>query len=160
MTQKIRLYGTDRKLLPLHIACAMQPPAEVIAALLRPDTVTGMSTVKTLMKNAKKKNRIISKTKSKYWTRTHKFGIRLPHSVEEALAIDKENGDTLWWDAICKEMKNVRVAFEEYDGNVKDLVGYKRLHMHMIFDIKMGENFRRKARMVAGGDGAVADGLG
>lgn len=65
MTQKIRLYGTDRKLLPLHIACAMQPPAEVIAALLRPDTVTGMSTVKTLMKNAKKKNRIIgSKDKS------------------------------------------------------------------------------------------------
>ena len=99
----------------------------------------------------KKKNRIISTTKSKYWTRTHKFGIRLPHSVDEALAIDKENGDTLWWDAICKEMKNVRVAFEEYDGNVKDLVGYKRLHMHMIFDIKMGENFRRKARLVADG---------
>jgi len=55
----------------------------------------------------KKRQRIISKTKSKYWTRTHKFGIRLPHSVEEALAIDKENGDTLWWDVICKEMKNV-----------------------------------------------------
>ena len=99
----------------------------------------------------KKRNRIISKTKSKYWTRTHKFGIRLPHSVKEALAIDKENGDTLWWDAICKEMKNVRVAFEEYDGDVKDLVGYKKLNCHMIFDIKMGENFRRKARLVADG---------
>ena len=99
----------------------------------------------------KKRNRIIAKTKSKYWTRTHKFGIRLPHSVEEALAIDRENGDTLWWDAICKEMKNVRVAFEEYDGDVKDLVGYKKLDMHMIFDIKMGENFRRKARLVADG---------
>ena len=99
----------------------------------------------------KKKHRIISKTKSKYWARTHKFGIRLPHSVEEALAIDKENGDTLWWDAICKEMKNVRVAFEEYDGDTKDLIGYKKLDMHMIFDIKMGENFRRKARLVADG---------
>jgi hypothetical protein len=60
----------------------------------------------------KKRNRIIAKTKSKYWTRTHKFGIRLPHSVEEALATDRENGDILWWDAICKEMKNIRVAFE------------------------------------------------
>jgi len=99
----------------------------------------------------KKRNRIIAKTKSKYWTRTHKFGIRLPHSVEEALAVDRENGDTLWWDAICKEMKNVRIAFEEYDGDIKDLVGYKKLDMHMIFDIKMGENFRRKARLVADG---------
>ena len=54
----------------------------------------------------KKKHRIIAKTKSKYWTRTHKFGIRLPHSVEEALAIDRENGDTMWWDAICKEMNS------------------------------------------------------
>jgi hypothetical protein len=48
-------------------------------------------------------------------------------------------------------MKNVRVAFEEYDGDVKDLVGYKKLNCHMIFDIKMGENFRRKARLVADG---------
>jgi len=56
------------------------------------------------------------------------------------LAIDKVNGDTLWWDAICKEMKNVRVAFEEYDGNISDLVGYKKLDMHMIFDVKVGEN--------------------
>jgi hypothetical protein len=48
-------------------------------------------------------------------------------------------------------MKNVRVAFEEYDGNVDNLVGYKKLDMHMIFDIKMGENFRRKARLVADG---------
>jgi len=99
----------------------------------------------------KKRQRIISKTKSKYWTRTHKFGIRLPHSVEEALAIDNENGDALWLDAICKEMKNVRVAFEEYDGNISDLVRYKKLDMHMIFDVNMGENFRRKARLVADG---------
>ena len=103
----------------------------------------------------KKRNRIISKTKTKYWTRTHKFGLKLPKSVKEALAIDRENGDTLWWDAICKEMKNVRVAFEEFDGDVKSLVGYQKIDCHMIFDIKMGENFRRKARMVAGGHKTV-----
>jgi len=50
-----RLYGIDRKLPPLHIAVAMQSPPEVIAAMIRPDTTTGMSTVKTLMKNSKKK---------------------------------------------------------------------------------------------------------
>ena len=99
----------------------------------------------------KKRDRIISKVKSKYWTRTHKFGIQLPHSVEEAIAIDKDNGNTLWWDSICKEMKNVRIAFEEFDGDVSKLVGYKKLGVHVIFDIKMGENFRRKARLVADG---------
>ena len=99
----------------------------------------------------KKKARIISKVKSKYWTRTHKFGIRIPKSVEEAKRLDRENGDTLWWDAICMEMKNVRIAFEEYAGEISDLVGYQKVNCHMIFDIKFGENFRRKARMVAGG---------
>ena len=29
--------------------------------------------------------------------------------------------------------------------------GYQKVNCHMIFDVKMGENFRRKARMVAGG---------
>ena len=48
-----------------------------------------------------KKNRIISKVKSKYWVRTHKFGSRIPKNVDEALQIDKENHDNKWWQAIC-----------------------------------------------------------
>ena len=55
----------------------------------------------------KKQERILAKLKSKYWQRTHKFGIRIPKSVEQAVTVDKENGNTLWWDAICKEMTNV-----------------------------------------------------
>ena len=35
----------------------------------------------------RKKNRILSKVKSKYWQRTHKYGIRIPKSVEEAYRI-------------------------------------------------------------------------
>ena len=31
-----------------------------------------------------KRSRIINKVKSKYWKCTHKYGIRLPHAVEEA----------------------------------------------------------------------------
>ena len=100
-----------------------------------------------------KKKHMISKVKSKYWTRTHKFGIKIPKSVKEARDFDKDNEDNLWWAAILKEMKNVMVAFERYDGDVKDLTdkGYTKIECHMIFDIKMGENFRRKARLVAGG---------
>ena len=49
--------------------------------------------------------------------RTHKFVIRVPKSFAEAKRLDEENGDKLWWDAICKEMKNVNIAFEEFEGD-------------------------------------------
>ena len=71
--------------------------------------------------------------------------------MEEAKRFDDENGNTLWMDAIMLEMRNVRIVFEQYDGDIKDLVGYTSINCHLIFDIKMGENFCRKARMVAGG---------
>jgi Reverse transcriptase (RNA-dependent DNA polymerase) len=58
----------------------------------------------------------------------------------------------MWWDAILKEMKNVRPAFEAWEGSKEDLPpGYQEIKCHIIFDVKMGENFRRKARFVAGG---------
>ena len=69
----------------------------------------------------RRRNRIVAKVKSKYWIWTHKFGIRIPKSVEEAVKLDKANGDTLWWDAICKEMKNVRPAFEEFEGPKEEI---------------------------------------
>ena len=74
----------------------------------------------------KKRNCIIAKVKSKYWVKTHKFGIKVPKSVEQAVQFDKENGNTLWWDAICQEMKTIRIAFEIFEGEVKDIpIGYK-----------------------------------
>ena len=44
----------------------------------------------------RKKNRIISKVKPKYWRTTHTFDIRLPHSVEEALEIDRHTSTDYW----------------------------------------------------------------
>ena len=52
------------------------------------------------------RNRILSKVKTKYWQRTHKFGIKIPKNVKEALRIDDENGDTQWRDAFKKETQN------------------------------------------------------
>ena len=100
----------------------------------------------------KKRTAIIGKMKStKHWERTHKYGIRVPRNVKEAFEIDAENGDHLWAEAIGLEMKNNRVAFEEYDGEIEDLVGYEQISGHLIFDVKLSENFRRKARYVADG---------
>ena len=49
-------------------------------------------------------------------------------------------------------MGNVRPAFEVFEGTKDQLpVGYQFMKCHMIFDVKFGENFRRKAWLVAGG---------
>ena len=99
----------------------------------------------------KKRKLIIAKLKSKYWQRTHKYGIRVPKTVNEALKIDKEEGNTFWADAIEEEMRKIRPAFQLYKGDTKELVGHQEITTHFIFDIKLGENFRRKARLVADG---------
>jgi hypothetical protein len=43
----------------------------------------------------KKQESIISAVNKRYWKRTHKFGFHLPHTVEEALQIDKECNSTI-----------------------------------------------------------------
>ena len=102
----------------------------------------------------RKRDRIISAVNKRYWKRTHKFGIRIPHSVDEAIAIDKENGNTLWQDAIQKEMTNVMVAFKFIGKGVEPPPGYQKIKCHMVFDVKL-DGFKRKAREVA--DGHMTD---
>ena len=106
----------------------------------------------------RKRDQIIKKVKAKYWQTTHKFGIRLPKTVEEALRIDEENGNTLWRDAIEKEMRKAKVSYtaiqdatpQEVRSNKCDaLRGHQEIKCHIIFDVKM--DFTRKARFVAGG---------
>jgi Reverse transcriptase (RNA-dependent DNA polymerase) len=129
---------------------AHEPPFNVWA----PDLIAQRERIVTAAK----------KNKNKYWQTTHKFGFRMPKSVKEALQIDHDEGNTLWRDAIEKEMRNVRPAFKKWivpggvvgDGNPElarskyYLVGYQEIKCHMIFDIKV-ENLVRKARFVAGG---------
>ena len=69
----------------------------------------------------RKKSAIISKIKSLYWQTIHRYGVHLPKTTAEALRIDHENGDILWQDAICKEMANVRVAFEEFSEPLSNM---------------------------------------
>jgi hypothetical protein len=99
----------------------------------------------------RKQKRILQKVKSKYWARTHKYGIRIPKNIKEAMEIDKELGNSLWMDAVKLEMQNVRIAFEDFDGDPNTLIGYTQITGHLVFDVKLGENFRRKARYCADG---------
>ena len=100
-----------------------------------------------------KRMRIISlvkKRSARYLKKTHKFGIEVPRSVAEAYALDETNKNTFWADAIAKEMKDVKPAFKKLENGETVPIGYQRVNCHMIFDVKM-EDFRRKARLVAGG---------
>ena len=54
-------------------------------------------------------------------------------------------------DAIKQEMANVRIAFEEFDSNPQNLVGYTQITGHLVFDVNLGENFCSKARYCADG---------
>ena len=106
----------------------------------------------------KRKQRIIGKVKSKYWKSTHKFGIEIPKSVNEAYKIDRETGTSHWTRAIEKEIRNVRIAFDEIEGATEQMMrtgkirpGYSHCSTHMIFDVKMDGSFTRKARLVADG---------
>ena len=58
-----------------------------------------------------KRRDILPEVKTKYWSCTHKYGVRVPKSIAEARRLDKENGNTLWQDAIDKEMKKNGIAF-------------------------------------------------
>jgi hypothetical protein len=64
----------------------------------------------------RKCNRNMAKVKHYYWRQTHKFGIRLPKTIAEALTIDDETGTGFWRKALGKEMAKVKVAWMVADG--------------------------------------------
>ena len=81
-----------------------------------------------------------------------KFGIMIPNSVKEALIMDRQANNTLWTNAISKEMAALEKAkcFKYYPPNHKVPNNFQYAPLRMIFDVKQ-ENLRRKARLVAGG---------
>jgi len=96
----------------------------------------------------RKKDHILKAVRTRYLKRSHKFGLQLPKSIEEAYEIDKETGTDYWPSAILKEMKNNSVAFQLVEE--QDIpIGYQWIPCHMVFDIKL--DLTRKARFVAGG---------
>ena len=98
----------------------------------------------------KKRDRLIAAVNKRYHKRTHKFGVRVPKTVEEAKRIDADNGNMLWQDAMHKEIDAVSVAFDLTPEGEKPPPTHQPIDCHLAFDVKM-EDFRRKARLVAGG---------
>ena len=66
----------------------------------------------------RKKYRIVAKVlqqcAKKYAKTTTKFGIKCPKIFDQDLALDKKNGNTLWADAIPKEIRNIGTTWKNY----------------------------------------------
>lgn len=97
----------------------------------------------------RKRDQIISKVVSRVKKKSHKYGVQIPRSVQEAYELDQRNGNNLWRAAIQKEMENVSIAFEILEDDEQLPNGFKPASCHLIFDVKM--DFTRKARYVLDG---------
>ena len=60
----------------------------------------------------KKRDRIISKAKTKYWRNTHKYDVRLPKTAAEALEMYRQTCQPLWVNAINKNMSKSEVLYK------------------------------------------------
>ncbi len=85
---------------------------------------------------------LVKKWKISYLKKNLKFGIEVPTLVDHALKINKRNGNTLWADAIAKEMKDARITFKCLNPGEHAPLDYKWIKCHMIFDIKIEEEGR------------------
>ena len=94
----------------------------------------------------RKRDIIISAVKARVKKATHKYGIRVPNTIEEAIAIDEQNGNTLWQDSIAKEMKTILPAFDILTYGTKPPSRFTPSSGHIVFDMKM--DFTRKSRWV------------
>jgi hypothetical protein len=97
----------------------------------------------------RKRDIILSKINARIRKTTHKYGIEIPTSVENAMGIDRSNNNTFWKDALAKGMTEVGVAFEVIEEDKKASIGWSKVTGHLVWDVKM--DFTRKARWVLDG---------
>ena len=93
-----------------------------------------------------------SKRAQRFGEVVYKFGVRIPRSVKEAIQLDKENGNTLWQDAMEKEIGQINEykVYRSLGQGAEVPPGYQLIPVRMVFDVK--QTLQRKARLVARGD--------
>ena len=117
----------------------------------------GWKKLKRIGRRAKVLRRMLnaSKRAQRYNEITYKFGVRVPRSVEEARRLDAENGNTLWQEAMDRELAQIK----EYEvchslgKNGRVPPGYQLIPVRMVFDVK--QDLKRKGRLVARGDKTI-----
>ena len=64
-----------------------------------------------------------------------KFRIEGPKTVDQDLALDRKNSNTLWDDDISKEMNNIQVTFDIWEKGDPPPVGHQFIKCHKGFDV-------------------------
>jgi hypothetical protein len=104
-------------------------------------------------KDEKKLRLKISQAKHRSYRREPfwKFGVLVPRTHEQAMELDKKNGNTKWQDAEAIERQQLLEyqTFIDKGKGSEAPVGYKKIRCHMVYDVK--HDGRHKARLVAGG---------
>ena len=77
-----------------------------------------------------------------------KFGIEVPNTYEDAVALDKKNGNTKQLDSIKKEMDIVNIAFNFLDKDEKMPPAFSEIACHLVFTVKF--DLTRKSQYIAG----------
>ena len=82
----------------------------------------------------------------------YKFGIQVPQNHQQAMEIDKANGNHLWREAEETELRQIDDYQVFTDLGLKGIPppGYKKIRVHMVYDVK--HDLKRKARLVADGN--------
>jgi hypothetical protein len=87
----------------------------------------------------RKRDSIISLVRKQnpcYLKRTHKFGIKVPKTVKEALELDRKNCNIFWADTIANKMKDVCIAFQILLDGQSTPIGYQKIPCHVILTSK------------------------
>ena len=82
--------------------------------------------------------------KSRFTRTTHKYGIEILRTINEAFKLDEKNKDTFWCDTVDKEMENLKVAFDILPEGKLPPLTYRKASSYIIFDVRM--TLERKAR--------------
>ena len=81
----------------------------------------------------------------------YQYGFLVPNTYEQALQLDKENGNTKWQDSTMLEL-NQQAEYNTFLNKGKDWTpeqGFKKINVHLVYAVK--HDGRHKARLVAGG---------
>ena len=117
----------------------------------------GWRQFKKLARRQKRLDRMVNQAKLKsFQTKpVYKFGYLVPRNHEQAVELDKRNGNTKWQDAEALEISQ-HAEYETFFDKGKDALpppGYKKITCHMVYNVR--HDGRHKARLVA--DGHLTD---
>ena len=94
----------------------------------------------------RKRDVIVAAVGARIQKTTHKYGVEIPKDIHHAQELDKRNENTMWMDALAKEMFNVGIAFEVLEDKKSAPPGWSKVTGHLMWDVKM--DFTQKVKSV------------